>query len=247
MNILVVKNYEEMSKKAAHLIVGQILQNPKSILGLATGSTPVGLYTELLRFYEEGLITFDAIQVFNLDEYIGLGSDHPQSYAHFMKEILYDHIDLPEHQHHIPNGTSGDSVAECLAYENKIAEAGGIDFQILGIGRNGHIGFNEPDIKFEAKTHIVKLDVQTIEDNARFFASPEEVPKQAISMGIKTIMQSRNIVLLASGASKAEAVKGMISGKITPDLPASVLQLHPSVTFIVDEAAASLLTVGERK
>jgi len=232
-----------MSRKAAHLFVGQILQKPDSVLGLATGSTPVGLYKELIKFYNEGMIDFRNVIAFNLDEYLGLQPDHTQSYAKFMKDNLFEHINLDSGNYHIPSGTATDFEAECDRYESLIAQAGGIDLQILGIGRNGHIGFNEPDIKFEAITHVVELDDQTISDNARFFDNIEAVPKKAISMGIKTIMQSRGIILLASGHEKAEAVAGMVSGKITPELPASVLQLHPNVTIIVDEAAASKIKI----
>jgi len=242
MNIIVVKDYNDMSRKAAHLFVGQILQKPDSVLGLATGSTPVGLYTELIKFYKEGMISFESVTAFNLDEYLDLKSTHEQSYAYFMQEQLFKHINITTENYHIPSGTAGNYEAECERYETLIAEAGGIDLQILGIGRNGHIGFNEPDIKFEATTHIVQLDEQTINDNARFFDTIEDVPKKAISMGIKTIMQSRGIILLASGIEKADAVAGMVNGKITPELPASVLQLHPNVTIIVDEAAASKIS-----
>lgn len=243
MNIIVVKDYNEMSRKAAHLFVGQILQKPDSVLGLATGSTPVGLYKELIKFYKEGMIDFDSVIAFNLDEYLNLDPTHEQSYARFMEENLLRHINMKEENHHIPSGTATDFEAECDRYEELINKAGGIDLQILGIGRNGHIGFNEPDIKFEAITHVVQLDEQTISDNARFFSTIDEVPKTAISMGIKTIMQSRGIILLASGKEKADAVAGMVSGKITPELPASVLQLHPNVTIIVDEAAASKINL----
>ena len=239
MNIIVVKDYNEMSRKAAHLFVGQILQKPDSVLGLATGSTPVGLYKELIKFYNEGMIDFENVIAFNLDEYLNLEPTHEQSYARFMEENLFRFINMREENHHIPSGTAVAFEAECDRYEDLIHKAGGIDLQILGIGRNGHIGFNEPDIKFEATTHVVQLDDQTINDNARFFNDIDEVPKTAISMGIKTIMQSRGIILLASGKEKADAVAGMVSGKITPELPASVLQLHPNVTIIVDEAAAS--------
>jgi len=242
VNIIIVKDYNDMSRKAAHLFVGQILQKPSSVLGLATGSTPVGLYTELIKFYREGMIDFVDVQAFNLDEYLELKPTHEQSYAFFMQKHLFKHINISPKNYHIPSGTANDFEAECDRYESLIAAAGGIDLQILGIGRNGHIGFNEPDIKFEATTHIVQLDDQTINDNARFFENIDAVPKIAISMGIKTIMQSRGIILLASGAEKADAVAGMVSGKITPELPASVLQLHPNVTIIVDEAAASKIS-----
>ena len=243
MNIIVVKDYNEMSRKAAHLFVGQILQKPDSVLGLATGSTPLGLYSELIKFYKEGMIDFQDVLAFNLDEYLGLEPSHEQSYAKFMQDNLFKHINMQADNYHIPSGTAVDFEAECDRYEGLIAKAGGIDLQILGIGRNGHIGFNEPDIKFEAITHVVQLDDQTISDNARFFKNIDHVPKMAISMGIKTIMQSRGIILLASGLEKADAVAGMVKGKITPELPASVLQLHPNVTIIVDEAAASKIDI----
>lgn len=245
MNILIVKDYEEMSRKAAHMVVGQILQKPGTVLGLATGSSPIGLYRELIKFYNEGMISFGEVVTFNLDEYIGLDRQHKESYAYFMEENLFRHIDIRPENHHIPSGNESTVEQESRQYDRMIAEAGGIDFQILGIGRNGHIGFNEPDIKFEAKTHRIQLDEQTISDNARFFSSIDEVPKSAITMGVKTIMQSRGIILLAFGQEKAKAVQGMIEGCITPELPASVLQLHPNVTVIADEAAAALLSSTE--
>ncbi len=238
MNIIVVKDYLEMSRKAAHMVVGQILQKPETVLGLATGSSPIGMYDELVKFYKEGMISFKDVVTFNLDEYIGLEPSHEESYAYFMKKNFFGRIDIKEKNHHIPSGMAKDIEEECEKYDRMIAAAGGIDFQVLGIGRNGHIGFNEPDIKFEAMTHKIKLDEQTISDNARFFDSIDEVPRYAITMGVKTIMQSRGIILLATGAEKAQAVAGMVHGKITPELPASVLQLHPNVTVIVDEAAA---------
>lgn len=238
MNIIVVKDYLEMSRKAAHMVVGQILQKPETVLGLATGSSPIGMYDELVKFYKEGMISFKEVVTFNLDEYIGLEPSHEESYAYFMKSNFFEKIDIKEENYHIPFGMAKDIEEECAEYDKMIAKAGGIDFQVLGIGRNGHIGFNEPDIKFEAMTHKIHLDEQTISDNARFFESIDEVPRYAITMGVKTIMQSRGIILLATGAEKAQAVAGMVHGKITPELPASVLQLHPNVTVIVDEAAA---------
>lgn len=241
MNIIIVKNYEEMSRKAAHLFVAQILNKPSSVLGLATGSTPVGLYKELIKFYDEGMISFKQTVAFNLDEYIGLPKEHPQSYWRFMQDHFFKYIDMPSENQHIPAGTSDHAEEEALRYDRAIAAIGGIDLQVLGIGRNGHIGFNEPDLKFEARTHKVMLDEQTIIDNSRFFDSIDEVPKSAISMGVKTIMQSRGIVLLASGQEKGLAIKKMLSGNITPELPASVLQLHPNATAIIDLEAASQL------
>ncbi len=243
MNIIIVKDYEEMSRKAAHLFVAQLLNKPNSVLGLATGSTPMGLYKELIRFYNEGMISFKSATAFNLDEYVGLEKEHPQSYWRFMQENFFTKVDLPVTRQFIPSGVAEDIAAESYNYDKNITLKGGIDLQVLGIGRNGHIGFNEPDLKFEARTHVVKLDEQTIEDNARFFDDISMVPTLAISMGVKTIMQSRSIILLASGKEKGEAIKKMLSGNITPELPASVLQLHPSVTAIIDLAAASMLDI----
>lgn len=247
MNIIIVKDYEEMSRKAAHLFVAQILNKPNSVLGLATGSTPMGLYKELIRFYNEGMISFQSATAFNLDEYVGLEKEHPQSYWRFMQENFFTKVDLPVERQFIPSGVAEDIAAESYNYDKNITSKGGIDLQVLGIGRNGHIGFNEPDLKFEARTHVVKLDEQTIEDNARFFDDISMVPTLAISMGVKTIMQSRSIILLASGKEKGEAIMKMLSGNITPELPASVLQLHPSVTAIIDLAAASMLDIEALK
>lgn len=241
MRIVVVRDYEELSKKAANILASQITLKPNSILGLATGATPVGTYRELVRIAHEDDISFSEVVTFNLDEYYGLDKENDQSYYYFMMEHLFHHVNIKPENIHIPDGRAKDIDQECTDYENKIARAGGIDLQLLGIGRNGHIGFNEPDVKFEAETHLVTLDGDTIEANSRFFASLEEVPRQAISMGIKTIMHSRKILLLASGEEKAEIIYNMIYGKITPELPASVLQLHPDVVVLLDEKAASLL------
>lgn len=241
MRIVIVKDYEELSKKAALLLASQITLKPNSVLGLATGSTPIGTYRELVRIYNEGDISFSEIVTFNLDEYYGLDKENAQSYYYFMEENLFKHVNINISNIHIPDGRARDIEQECIEYESKIKQAGGIDLQLLGIGRNGHIGFNEPDVKFEAQTHLVTLDEDTIEANSRFFDSLEEVPRRAISMGIKTIMHSRKIVLLASGEEKAETIHSMINGKITPELPASVLQLHPDVVILLDEKAASKL------
>ncbi|MDR5659833.1 glucosamine-6-phosphate deaminase [Serpentinicella sp. ANB-PHB4] len=241
MQIEIVKDYEALSKKAANIIASQIVLKPQGVIGLATGSTPVGTYKELIRMNKEGLISFSNITSFNLDEYYGLGADDDQSYHYFMNENLFNAIDIKKENIHIPNGKASDVGAECTRYENRIKEAGGIDLQLLGIGQNGHIGFNEPNENFEPLTHLVNLDSDTIKANARFFDSIEEVPTQAISMGVKTILSSRKILLLASGENKAEAMYKMIKGKVTPKLPASALQLHHDVVVIMDEAAASLL------
>lgn len=241
MRIIIAKDYQDMSKKAAHILAGQLIMKPDSVLGLATGSTPIGTYQILRQMYQDGLISFSGVKTFNLDEYIGLDGSSDQSYQYFMNKELFNHVDIKPKQIQIPSGISEDIQAECANYENKIRAAGGIDLQLLGIGRNGHIGFNEPDLKFEASTHLVKLDQDTIEANSRFFDSIDEVPKEAISMGIKTIMHAKKILLLASGKEKADTIYEMVFGDIHPELPASVLQIHPDVTVIVDEAAAGRL------
>ena len=238
MNLIIVKDSKEMSKEAARLIAQRMLQNPSLVLGLATGSTPIGTYKNLIRYYEEGLISFKAVRSFNLDEYIGLNEKSPMSYITFMKEQLFSKVDMDEKKYRVPRGDARALDKECIDYEKAIKEAGGIDLQLLGIGGNGHIGFNEPGTAFDSRTQIVNLTEETIKDNARFFSSKEEVPTKAISMGMRSIMEAKEILLLASGSSKAKAVKGAVQGPITVDLPASVLQLHPNVTIIVDEEAA---------
>lgn len=240
MRIICVKDYETMSQKAAQLVAAQMTLKPDSVLGLATGSTPEGMYAELVRFSNQKLIDFSRITSFNLDEYYGLSPEHPQSYHYYMNRHLFSKVPLRQEQTHIPNGLQKDA-ATCLAYDQAIQQAGGIDLQVLGIGTNGHIGFNEPDNKFEAQTHLVSLDTSTIEANARFFEHSDEVPRQAVSMGIKTIFQAKKILLLASGSNKADAIHHTICGPITPTVPASILQLHPDVIVIVDHLAARKL------
>lgn len=241
MHLNIVSTYDEMSVKAASIIISQLILKPTSVLGLATGSTPEGLYQHLIKKYNEGIFSFKYAYSFNLDEYVGLDPTNPNSYRYFMEDHLFSKIDLPKDHINIPLGTALSSEEECRRYESEIAAAGGIDIQILGIGRNGHIGFNEPDVDFKSMTHVVELDEKTIEDNARYFNTIEEVPKQAISMGIKTIMSSKKILLLASGEGKAEILYEMVYGKISPSVPASILQLHNDVTIICDEAAGKLL------
>ncbi len=241
MRIIIVKDYEELSKRAANILASQIILKPSSVIGLATGSTPIGTYQELVRLYKSGNIDFSEVVTFNLDEYYGLDRYDKQSYYFFMNKYLFSHINIDRKNVHIPDGKAENIYIACKTYEKKIKKAGGIDIQLLGIGRNGHIGFNEPDMKFEALTHLVNLDEDTIKANSRFFNSIEEVPKQAISMGIKTIMNSKKILLLAYGAQKNETIYNMVNGRITPELPASVLQLHPDVTVILDKGAGSLL------
>ncbi|URZ14182.1 glucosamine-6-phosphate deaminase [Clostridium felsineum] len=241
MELLVVKDYEEMSKKAAAIIASQMIIKPNSVLGLATGDTPLGMYKELINKYKENEVDFSKVKTFNLDEYYGLTKDNIQSYHFYMMNNFFKFINIDSNNVNIPNGTSNNIKENCLNYERKIKAAGGIDVQVLGIGVNGHIGFNEPNVNFEAQTHLVNLDEKTIKSNARFFNSIDEVPKQAISMGIKTILQSRKIILLAYGESKAEAIYNTVKGKISPEVPSSILQLHQNVTIILDENAAKLL------
>jgi glucosamine-6-phosphate deaminase len=243
MRIIVVDNYEEMSKRAAKMIASQVILKPDSVLGLATGDTPLGMYKELIELYKKDEVDFNEVRTFNLDEYYGLNRENPQSYFNYMVNNLFNHININRENINVPSGMAKDINAVCLDYENKIKEAGGIDMQILGIGGNGHIGFNEPNVNFEAETHLVNLDEQTIEANSRFFDSIKDVPIKAISMGIKTIMNSKKIILLASGISKAEVIERAVKGKINPNVPASILQLHNDVTMILDKEAASYLNV----
>ncbi len=239
MRIILAKDYEEMSQKAAHIIAGQIIMKPDSVLGLATGSTPLGTYDSLVTMHREGLLSFREATSFNLDEYVGLDGTSEQSYSYFMRKNFFEKVDISMDNVFIPSGIARDVAEECDSYEEKIRRRGGIDLQLLGIGRNGHIGFNEPDVKFEALTHLVQLDQETIHDNARFFQDIRQVPREAISMGIRTILHSRRILLLASGKEKADTVRNMIHGEIKPSLPASILQLHPDCVVILDQGAAS--------
>ena len=241
MRLIVVKDYEEMSAAAARFVAGQIYLKPNSVLGLATGSTPLLMYQKLVRLHESLGLDFSQATSFNLDEYIGLPIEDKNSYHFFMQENFFRHINIKAEKIFIPNGNAEDIEAECKNYDLLIAQKGGIDLQILGIGNNAHIGFNEPDIKFKATTHKVTLDAQTIQANARFFPSMEDVPRYAISMGIKTIMHARKVVLLANGENKADAIYKTVYGAVRPDAPASILQLHQDVTLILDKAAASKL------
>lgn len=238
MRIIALENYDQMSKKAASILASQMILKPESVLGLATGATPIGAYEGLVRMYNEETISFLEVKTFNLDEYYGLDKSNNQSYYYFMQKHLFKHVNIKEENVHIPDGRAKDVDYECHEYEESIKKAGGIDIQLLGVGRNGHIGFNEPDVKFEAVTHLVTLDEDTVDANSRFFNNIEEVPRKAISMGIKTIMNSKKILLLASGEEKAEIVYQMVYGKITPEIPVTVLQLHPDVTILLDKAAA---------
>lgn len=241
MKIIVTKNYDELSKVAANEMAIVIKNNPKAILGLATGGSPIGMYKELIRMNKEGEIDFSKITTVNLDEYVGLSGDHPQSYRYFMNENLFNHINIDKNNTYVPNGLAENIEEECKNYDKKIADLGGTDVQLLGIGNNGHIAFNEPADDLVSGTHLTNLTQATIEANARFFDSIDEVPKTALTMGLGGIMKSKKIIVIASGESKAEAVKAMVSGKISTNMPASMLQMHRDVVVIVDEAAAKLL------
>lgn len=239
MKFVVVKNYNEISFQAAQLITDQIINKKNSVLGLATGSTPIGVYQELIRKFQKGELDFSEVVTFNLDEYYGLFPEHPQSYCFFMWNILFKHINLKKENIHLLNGVTENIAKECEQYEDLIQKSGGIDLQILGIGNNGHIGFNEPDISLDTRTHLVNLTAKTIRANSRFFNNVQEMPKQAITMGIGTIMRAKKIILLANGKRKARVVERTINSPITTKVPATVLQLHNDVTIIVDQEAAS--------
>lgn len=241
MLIIKAKNYEDLSIKAANIMAAQITLKPDSVLGLATGSTPEGLYAKLIEKYNAGELDFSKIKTVNLDEYKGLTRDHDQSYYYFMNDKLFNHVNIDKANTNVPDGTKEDGEAECARYEELIKSMGGIDIQLLGIGGNGHIGFNEPDTSFIRDTHCVKLTDDTIEANSRFFASKDDVPKYAYTMGIGSIMQAKKILLVANGKGKADAIYKTVCGPITPEVPASVLQLHPDVTIVADEDALSLI------
>ena len=240
MKVIITENYEEMSAKAAEIVLNVVKNNPNAILGLATGSSPIGMYQNMIKACKNGEVSFKNVSTVNLDEYVGLTADHDQSYAYFMRDNLFNHIDIDQKNTNLPCGSASDTQAECDRY-NALLEKMQADVQVLGLGSNGHIGFNEPGTPLESLTHLVDLTESTIKDNSRLFASIDEVPRQALSMGIKNIMQSKSIVMVVSGKNKAKAVKGMVQGPVTPDLPASVLQLHPFVTIVCDKDAASLL------
>lgn len=241
MNIRVFEHDMQAAQAAAFLLASQILEKPDSVLALPTGSTPVPVYKELAHLTASGILDWSRVTTFNLDEYLGLAADDEQSYHHFMHEQLFSKINMRPEQIHILDGMAADPEAECLAYERAIRGAGGIDLAFLGIGRNGHIGFNEPTEIMSAMTHVVDLTAETLADNARFFTKNQKQPTQAMSMGIGTIMQARQIVLVATGGGKARAVRQMICGSMDPQIPASILQIHKSVTIFLDRAAAAAL------
>ncbi len=239
MKIYVTEDYQSMSRKAANILSAQVILNPTCVLGLATGSSPVGMYKQLIEWYKRGDVDFSEVRTVNLDEYVGLAPDHDQSYRYFMQSNFFDHINIKPENTNLPNGQAADLAAECKRYNQVIHSQGGIDMQLLGMGHNGHIGFNEPSDTFDLETHVVDLTERTIEANARFFATPNEVPRQALTMGIKTIMQARRILVVVSGEDKADAVKAALTGPVTPKVPASILQLHPNVMLVADKAAMS--------
>lgn len=239
MKIVKTTDYKDMSRKAANIISAQIIMKPDCVLGLATGSTPIGTYEKLVKRYKKGDLDFSQVRTVNLDEYKGLTRDNDQSYYYFMHEHLFNHVNIPEESTNVPDGTASDGDSECVRYEALIRELGGQDLQLLGLGHNGHIGFNEPSDSFAKTTHCVDLQERTIEANKRFFASADEVPKQAYTMGIGTIMQAKKILIIASGEDKADIIRDAFFGPVTPRVPASILQFHPDVTLVADASALS--------
>lgn len=242
MKIIRAKDYQDMSRKAANIISAQVIMKPDCVLGLATGGTPVGTYAQLVDWYNKGDLDFSEVTTVNLDEYRGLPKEHPQSYWYFMNENLFSKVNIDPAKTNLPDGTNLDTAAECARYNGIIHKLGGINLQLLGIGPNGHIGFNEPGEAFELETHCVNLTAETIEANKRFFdGNVDLVPKQAYTMGIKTIMQARKVLMVANGAGKAEIIKKAFFGPVTPEVPASILQMHPDFTLVGDEEALSLI------
>ncbi len=238
MNILTFNSENELHETAAGIITGIVQTKPSAVLGLATGGTPVGIYEQMVKTYKRGLVSFRKVTTFNLDEYVGLPQDHPESYRHYMNTHLFNHIDIPADQAHIPNG---DSAADCLYYDVLIEQAGQFDMQILGLGHNGHIGFNEPAHALLAATHIVELAPETRAANARYFSTVDEVPSRAITMGVGTILKARMIILVVKGEDKARMVSRALKGPISTDCPASLLQTHPNLTVLLDRAAGQYL------
>lgn len=245
MKIIKAKDYDDMSRKAANVISAQVIMKPDCVLGLATGSSPIGTYKQLVEWYEKGDLDFGDVTTVNLDEYRGLPKDNDQSYDYFMHSHFFDFVNINPERTFLPDGMNDDPEKECARYEEVIRATGGVDLQLLGLGHNGHIGFNEPGEVFEKGTHCVDLQSSTIEANKRFFASADDVPKQAYSMGIQTIMMAKKILVVVSGEDKAEAVKNAFFGPVTPKVPGSILQMHPDVTVVADEAALSKCTLPE--
>src|SRR5207247_9894777 len=245
MEVSIFKTYEEMSRAAAMAVVDMLNTKPNAVLGMATGSTPLGLYQELVRLHKTEQLDFSRVTTFNLDEYVGLNVNHPQSYHYFMHEHFFRHVNIPPHNINIPSGTTSNYAAFCEWYERRIAECGGIDLQILGIGTDGHIAFNEPTSSLSSRTRLKTLSKQTIDDNARFFERREDVPVYAITMGVGTILEARQLVLVASGKTKAKAIAGAVEGPVTSMVTARALQLHRDAIVIVDEEGAAGLTMRD--
>ncbi len=241
MKLIKTANYDDMSKMAADIIAAQMVAKPDSVLGLATGSSPIGTYKELIKRNKAGEIDFSHITTVNLDEYVGLPRENDQSYYYFMNDQLFNHVNIDKTRTSVPSGMATDAEEECSRYEELIRSLGGVDLQLLGLGHNGHIGFNEPDVDFSKVTHCVELQESTINANKRFFASIDDVPRKAYTMGIGTIMRAKKIVMVVSGSDKAEIVRKAFTGPVTPSVPASILQFHPDVTVICDAEAYSKL------
>ena len=243
MKIYKAKDYKDMSRKAANIISAQVIMKPNCVLGLATGSTPIGTYDQLVEWYNKGDLDFSEVTTVNLDEYKGLPRTNDQSYYYFMHQHLFDRVNIDPERTNVPNGMEPDAEKECGRYEELIRSLGGVDLQLLGLGHNGHIGFNEPGEALEKETHCVDLTESTIEANKRFFASADDVPKQAYTMGIKTIMQAKKILIVVNGENKADIVERAFFGPVTPEVPASILQLHNDVTLVGDEAALAKIGI----
>ena len=241
MRIYQEADYEAMSRRAANLISAEVIRKPDCVLGLATGSTPIGAYKQLIELYEKGDLDFAEVSTYNLDEYRGLSHDDPQSYHYFMRENLFDHVNIDVANTHVPDGSNPDAAAACAEYDEVVASAGYPDLQLLGIGNNGHIGFNEPNDKFIYGTNIVKLTRSTIDANKIYFPTEDDMPKEAISFGIGGIMKAKAVILLALGKGKAQAIHDTVHGEIDPKCPASILKAHPNTIIMVDEAAGSML------
>ena len=244
MRLIRAKDYQDASRKVANIISAQVILKPDCVLGLATGSSPVGAYQQLIKWCDKGDVDFSETKTVNLDEYVGLAADHDQSYSYFMHKNLFDHINIDPNNTNLPNGLELDEAKECSRYDKVIANLGGVDLQLLGIGANGHIGFNEPADQFSTGTNRVNLTKSTIEANSRFFEDESMVPRQAYTMGMLAIMQAKRIVMIATGANKAQAVYEAFCGPVAPQMPASILQLHPDFTLVADEEALSL--VGDK-
>lgn len=238
MNIMTFKTNEELNKTGANIIASLVQTKPNAVLGLATGSTPIGIYQELIQLHKQGLVSFKKVESYNLDEYVGLPEGHPETYRSFMNKQLFDHIDINKENTHVPDGNATDLQAECKQYDEALSNAQ-IDLQFLGIGHNGHIGFNEPDDNLSSGTHVVDLKEETLQANARFFPSIDDVPKQAITMGVASILKAKMIMLVVRGADKAEIAHRALTGPITTDIPASLLQTHPNVVVLLDKEAGA--------